>query len=172
MFEAILIQQPHVDFNAFLGACHKVLGYNPSKRSDATNRQIHEAERFLSCLSAVREESAPVGLSPSLLAHVSFSVLVVTQERDMQDILQYCSGMPFVVADTLARGMQVGVITGTLAQWRDAIASGCEAAAEETVRRLFNKILGLFEASRLNVWADYIKREQGRTFSLEDHRGT
>ena len=171
MFEAILIQQPSVDFPAFLGACTKVLGYNPSNRSDATKRQIHEAERFLSCLSAIVDESAPVGLSPHLLTHVSFSMLVVTQERDMQDVLQYCSGMPFVITDTLARGMQVSVITGTLAQWRDAIISGCNTSVE-TVRGLFNKILGIFEAARLNVWTDCTKKQQGRTFSLEDHRGT
>lgn len=171
MFEALLIQQPCVDFNTFLGACNKVLGYNPSKRSDATNRQIPDTERFLSCLSAIIDASAPVGLPPSLLTHVSFSMIVVTQDRDMQDVLQYCAGMPFVIADTVARGVQVSVITGTLAEWRDAIISGCNTAAEETVRGLFNKILGIFEAARLNVWTDCVKKQQGQTFSLEDHRG-
>ena len=134
------------------------------------HRNLHDAEKFLSCLAAMKTQDAQVGLSPHLLTHVTFSVLLAAAERDMQDILECCSGMPFVIADTVARGVQAAVVTGTLAQWRDAVISGCQHSVEVTVRALFNKILNLFEAVNLNVWRDCNRKPAGQTFLLEDHR--
>jgi hypothetical protein len=167
---AVLIQQPSVDFTTFLGVATQVLGYSPSEQVDANQRQLHEAEKFMSCLAAMKDASAKVGLSPHLLAHVSFSVLITADERDMQDILEYCSGMPFVIADTVARSVQVSVVTGTLAQWRSAVISGCQPTVEPTVRMLFNRIVSLFESVNLNVWMDCERKSEGPTFLLEDHR--
>jgi hypothetical protein len=63
------------------------------------------------------------------------------------------------------------VVTGTLAAWRDAVISGCQFAVEPSVRALFNKVLGLFEAVNLNVWTD-CERRQGKdtTFLIEGGR--
>jgi hypothetical protein len=172
MNNAILIQQPSIDFARFLAASHQMLGYSPGGIADASGRNLHDAEKFLSCLSALKDPNAPVGLPPHLLTHVSFSVLVAADERDMQDILECCSGLPFVIADTLVRGVQVAVVTGTLAAWRDAVISGCQHAVEPSVRALFNTVLGLFEAVNLNVWTDCERRPAtGTTFLLEDKRG-
>ena len=170
--DAILIQQPAIDFSTFIGLSHQMLGYSPAANADASHRNLNEAERFLSCLAAMKNAHAPVGLSPRLLTHVSFSVLVASEERDMQDILECCAGMPFVIADTVSRGIQVAVVTGTLAQWRDAVLSGCQQDMEFNVRTLFNKVLGLFEAVNLNVWSDCARRQASDTvtFLLEDHR--
>ncbi len=89
----------------------------------------------------------------------------------MLDILEYCSSMPFVATDTVARGVQAAVVTGTLAQWRDAVISGCQPDVESSVRVLFNKILGIFESACLNVWTDCERRPaQDKTLLLEDHR--
>jgi hypothetical protein len=118
----------------------------------------------------MKDAHAKVGLSPHLLAHVSFSVLITADERDMQDILEYCSGMPFVITDTVARSVQVSVVTGTLAQWRSAVISGCQPTVEPTVRMLFNRIVSLFESVNLNVWMDCERKSEGPTFLLEDHR--
>jgi hypothetical protein len=147
------------------------LGYSPSAKADASRRELHDAEKFMSCLAAMKDENAPAGLSPHLLTHVSFSVLVLADERDMQDILEYCSGMPFVITDTIARNVQAAVVTGTLAQWRDAVISGCQPAVEPTVRALFNQILSLFETVNLSVWKDCERKQDGPTFLLEDQRG-
>lgn len=168
--DALLIQQPSVDFAAFLGRTTQVLNYSPSSQADACGRQLHDAEKFMSCLAAMKDQEATVGLSPHLLAHVTFSMLITADERDMLDILEYCSGMPFVIADTCARGVQVAVVTGNLSQWRDATISGCQPQIETTVRMLFNSIVALFESVNLNVWTDCERRQAGPTFLLEDHR--
>jgi len=149
-----------------------MLGYSPAAAADASHRSLNEAERFLSCLAAMKDPHASVALSPRLLTHVSFSVLIAADERDMQDILECCAGMPFVIADTLSRPIQIAVVTGTLAQWRDAVLSGCQQDMELNVRTLFNKVLSLFEAVNLNVWSDCVRRPASDTvtFLLEDHR--
>lgn len=168
--DALLIQQPSVDFTAFLGRASHALGFSPSSQADACRRQLHDSEKFLSCLSAMKDQEATVGLSPHLLAHVTFSLLITADERDMLDILEYCSGMPFVAADTCARGIQIAVVTGNLSQWRDATISGCQPQIETSVRMLFNNVVALFESVNLNVWTDCERRPAGRTFLLEDHR--
>ncbi len=167
---AVLIQQPAVDFSTFLAVTNQALGYSPGASADATRRRLHDAEKFTSCLAAMKDEYAPAGLPPHLMRHVSFSLLVMAEDSDMQDALEYCAGMPFVRADTLARGVSVAVITGTLSQWRDAVISGCGHSSQPSVRTLFNRILSLFESVNLNVWKDCCRRQAGDTFLLEDQR--
>lgn len=170
-FDAVLIQRPAIDFTTFLGLSHKMFGYSPASAADRNRRELHDVERFLSCLAALQDPDALVGLSPHLLTHVSFSVLLATNERDLLDVLEYCSGMPFVAADTVVRGFQAAVVTGTLAQWRNAIISGCQSEVEGSVRALFNKILSIFEAANLNVWTDCARRPSNdNTLLLEDKR--
>jgi len=170
--EVILINRPAIDFGAFLPVSRKVLGYGLSASSDQSHFDLTDVERFLSCLAAMRDPKAAAGLPPKLFTHVSFSVLVIADERDLLDALECCAGMPFVVADTLARSVQVAVISGTLAQWRDAVKSGASLDVEPSVRLCFNKIHKLFRADGLNVWTDCNVREAQDqvTFLLEDKR--
>jgi hypothetical protein len=157
--ECLLITTPAVNFRAFLSACLQVLGYSPARSSDAAPRELSESEKFLSCLAALRDQKAATGLTPNLLSHVSFSVFVVADERDMLDILERCAAMPFVTAETTVRGVTAAVVTGTLAQWRDAVAAGSTRNVEPSVRAGFNKVYGLFCGAGLNVWGDYRTRE-------------
>ncbi len=173
MPDAVLIQVPSVDFRAFIGLSHKVMGRSPAAAADASRRELSDAEKFLSCLASLRDAKAGVGLPPHLLSHVSFSAFIGADERDMLEILQLCSGLPFVMTETTVRGVQIAVVTGTLAQWRDAVASGCSRSIESSVRRCFNKLHGLFTAAGLNVWGDFQTRQApDQTFLLlEDKRG-
>jgi hypothetical protein len=170
--EAVLINRPAIDFGVFLGASSQVLGYSPGAAADQSHREVCDAERFLSCLAALRDRDAPAGLPPTLLTHVSFSSLIVADDRDMLDILERCAGMPFARADTLVRGVQCAVVSGTLAQWRDAVKSGSSADVVPSTRRCFNKLHSLFCHEGLNVWTDFRAREapDRMTFLLEDKR--
>jgi hypothetical protein len=157
--EVMLLSTPAFNFRAFPGACRQVLGYSPLRAVDASPRQMSDTEKFLSSLAAFRDQKAPAGFAPHLLSHVSFSIFLIADDRDMRDILEYCSGMSFITADTLARGVMAAVISGTLAQWRDAVAAGSGRNVESSVRAGFNKIHGLFRGAGLDVWGDYRTRE-------------
>ncbi len=151
--QVLLLTTPSVNTHDFLGTCKEALGYSVSREAASSERDLSEAETFLSYLAALRDEKPRVGSAPNpkLLSHVSFSMLVIADERDMRDILECCSGMSFVTADTLACGVLLAVITGTLAQWRDAVAAGCVQEAEPSVRAGFKKIYSLNRGMYLNL---------------------
>lgn len=149
----MLIKSPSFNFQAFLGVAHSALGYSPAAASDASSRTLSDTERFLSCLAALRDSDASVGFPVGLLPHVSFSMLLAAHESEILDILSYASGMSFVVSPTLVRGVSISVLTGTLAQWRDAIADGL--VAESKARQCYTKLYSIFIDEGLNVWQDY-----------------
>lgn len=171
--EAIIIGRPEIDFPTFLGVTAKVLGRSPGAAGDASGKRLADATRFLGCLAAMRDSSAPAELVPKYLSQVSFSILLVATDQDMLDILECVSSMAFVTAETTVRGVLVAVITGTLAQWKSAVLSGSVSDAEPIVRFVFNRIHGLFCDEGLNVWLDFRRREAPDqvTYYLEDKRG-
>ncbi len=170
--EAFLVQIPSFDFQTLLGLGQKVFDRHLGEATDACRRQLSPSERFLSCLAAMRDPKAPVGLPPHLLAHVTFSVFIGADQEDMLDILERCPGMPAVVAETTIRGVQAAVVTGTLAQWREAVKAGSNPKVAATVRHGFNRIYDQFYIQGLDVWGESIIRPAAdQTFYLEDKRG-
>jgi hypothetical protein len=162
--EAVLITAPAIDFSTLLGLTHQALGYNIAGVADSSHRKMVDAEKFLSCLAAFKQQYGEI--TPNLLSHVSFSVLVIAEERDLLDILERTSGMSFVRAETTAPDVNVAVLTGTLAQWRDAVASGAQEVTPPTVRTCYSKILLLFDRAGLtSVWSNFERR------TAPDHSG-
>ena len=155
--EAVLITGPAIDFATLLSITHDALGYSIASVADSSHRKMVDAEKFMSCLAGFKEELGEI--TPNLLSHVSFSVLVIAEEGDLFDILERTSGMAFVRAETTATGVNVAVLTGTLAQWRDAVASGTNEATPPTVRTCYSKILLLFDRAGLtSVWSNFERR--------------
>lgn len=162
MFEAVLITQPCVNFGSFLSACNEALGYPINAEVDRSATKMSDSEKFLTCLASIRDHNDP--FSKSLLYHVSFSAILVCDEDDLLLAMSQCAGMSFVTSDTVAKRISLGVVTGNLAQWRDAVISGCELSR---VRPLFNKLMDQFLAQGLNVWGDFNRKYDNGTFLLE-----
>jgi hypothetical protein len=158
--KSIFIAQPTVEFPVLIKACAEILNHNVSAHVDKTIKNISDSERFLSILSAMRDERAGVGLPPNLLTHVSFSVLTVATEADMLDILESCSGMAFTHTETKIRSVLAAVISGTMQQWRDAIVSGTGHALP-SIRTGFNQIHDLFVQQGLAaLWNSFEQKPQ------------
>jgi hypothetical protein len=169
--DARLISSPTFDFNTFLGLASNMLGYSLSQSSDASHKKLSDTEKFLSCLAALRDPNAPAGLPSGLLSHASFSALVAAEEEDMLDILQCCSGMSFIQVETETCHVRLAVITGTLAQWKEAIKMGNAPVVVPSARACFNKLYSLFELASLNIWTDsQPQSDRDQTFYLEDRR--
>lgn len=166
-----MIWEPSIDFSTLLGVAQQALGYSPGAKADQVRRDMPDGERFISILSAFHDAAAPAGLTPNLLSHVSYSVLIVADERDLIDIAEACAGISMVCADTVSRGLMIAVLTGTLAKWRDAVKTGSVASAQYNVRAAFNDILRLFDGRGLSVWKDQVSKSLAdHTFLLEDKR--
>ena len=168
----VIISTPSIDFDTFIGLSQQVLGYSPAAAVDASRRQHSDSERFIACLAALRDRSAlPGDASPNLLAFAAFGLFFAADERDMLDIMESCAGMPAVVADTLATGVVATVIHGTVAQWRDAVRTGCHPLKEHNIRACFNLVRNLFIDVGLDVWKDCTAKPMAdQTFYLEDKR--
>ena len=166
-----LVTQPALSVETLAVACSQLFDHKPVDGVDKSVRKLSDAERFLSIIDAMRCPDAPVGLSPDLLKHVSFSVLTVALEQDMLSILEVCSGMSVTLADTKGRGIMAGVITGTLDQWRDAVVAGCSRHIIAEVRAGFNQIHSLFVGAGLgSIWKGYKQTNDGPVFYLTDQR--
>src|SRR3989304_5627503 len=96
--ETVLIIAPAIDCATLLSLAHETLGYSLAAAADASPRKLSDAETFLVCLAALKDESAEI--ISNVLSHVSFGVLVIAEERDLLDILEKTSGMAFVRAET------------------------------------------------------------------------
>lgn len=97
-------------------------------------------------------------------------MLIIADEFDTLDILECAAGMPFVTTETQSRGAQLSLISGTLAQWRDAVVTGTRKGG--AVQVLYCQVMSHFEAFNLNPWSDFTKKwsHEGRLFLLEDKR--
>lgn len=172
--EVTIIGRPGVDFDTFLGVAMKVIGRSPSASADASGIQLSDTSRFLSCLASVSDAKAKVELNQKFLPHAAFSLLTILDEEDILGVLECASGMSFVTTETLVRHVYMLVITGTLSQWKAAVVAGSSTSTiESSVRYLFNKIQGLFQAEGINMWTDYRQKQSSDqvTFLLEDKRG-
>jgi len=170
--EATLITSPAIDFATFVGLAHEALGYNIASAADTSYRKLSDAEKFLFCLAALKEEDGEI--TRNLLSHVSFSVLIIADERDLLDILlEGTSGISFVRGETMVAGVNVAVLTGTLAQWHDAIAAGTCEVTPPAVRACYSKILLLFDRAGLtSIWANFDRRmaPDQSGYILEDNK--
>lgn len=165
--QSILIQQPAVDLAQFVGACSQIFDHNVAEGIDKDHRKLHIAEKLLSVLDAMRNPGIPVGLPTDLLEHVTFSVLTVTDLESMIFLLGICSGLRIVVTETKERDIMVAVITGTLKQWRDAVAQGCHEVQTPTIRAGFNQIYSLFVGQGLGaLWKNFRQKPDNNTFLL------
>lgn len=164
---AALITKPAINFETFLGLSEQALGYSPSRAVDSSPINHSDIEKYLSCLATLCGEQI---ILPNLMTHVSFSIIVLADDRDMLDILRLAN-MSFVVADTRVRGVQLAVISGTLQQWKDAVKSGSSRGVEFNVRTLFNRVMSAFQDVGIDVWKDFNCRPvNDNTFLLEDKR--
>lgn len=168
----VIVSRPLFDFDKLIGLSHDMLGYNLSAAVDASRIPHSDAVRALSCLASLRDPKALAGITPNLLTFASYWVLIAADERDLTDILEATGGMPFVLAETIQRGVYEAIVSGSLNQWRDAVKTGASQSAEHNVRALYCKIMHLFEAEGLtDVWKDFASKPlNDRTFYLEDKR--
>jgi len=153
--EAVLITGPAIDFTTLMSVTYEALGYNIAGAADASHRKMVDAEKFLMCLAALKDESAET-ITAHLLSHVSFSVLVIADECDLLNILEMTSGMSFVRAETTVPNVNIVVVTGTLLHWKDAVVCGTNEVAPPIVRTCYSRILSLFDRAGLtSVWRGY-----------------
>jgi len=153
---AILILQPQLHQGLYLTLCSEMLGRSPSRSADTAG--LSGLPHLLSTIAAFGG-----GAETDAYDLLSFGFLIAADERDIPEILEVASGMPFALTDTILRGTQSVIITGTLRHWILAVSKGCRQDQTTTVRTCYDKIYTNFCQQGLSLAFNVTKRD------LPDH---
>jgi hypothetical protein len=128
MIAVQLVMFSAFDLDTFLPIARKAKGRGVS--ADAITSEV----RNMLCVAGLIE-----GQVEDVEAFYTLAYLIAVDERDVSEIVQL-AGMPHVVTDTVARGIQAVVITGTLHGWYKAVRLGCRASSAPQTRKIYNMI--------------------------------
>lgn len=135
--DAQLVEHSSPLFDNLMRWTHQALGASIARVAD--ERKLKGVEKYASCLSEL-------GADPYRHIHLSFQI--VCEDVDVLAILQ-AAGLPFIARDTIRRGIIYALISGTVAQWRDAVNAGLK---KESTSEIYLKIKGQIQAVGLDPW--------------------
>ncbi len=163
---AILIIQPQLNQGVFLTLCTDMLGQSPARKADAAG--LKGIPHLISTLAEFNENP-----ESDVYDLLHFGCLIASDERDMPAILEAASGMSFALTDTVLRGAQAIIVTGTLRQWMRAVTKGCRKDQTTAVRFCYDKVYMNFCHLGLAQIFTGVKRDlPDHTFYLtEEKRG-
>ena len=169
--DAFLITRPAIDFHTFLDVGQKVMGYSLAVASDASSREVADAEQLLrlsGCDPSTKGDpwNRLPDCSPTSRSRLCSSRM--TRHARYSGVLRGCR----LQRPKRSHGNQVAVVSGTMTQWRDAVKAGSFLGEEVSVRQGFDRIRELFCHEGLDVWTDSNVREAPDriTYYLEDNR--
>jgi hypothetical protein len=126
-----------------------MLGYSLANAADGITVPLPEIAHQLACIAAFKDRNAPptVRYARSYLGLFSVGFLIAADERDMTEIIEALHGMDAIITETMQRGVQAAIVSGTLAQWQRAVKLAChpQAPVSCNTRHVFNivfQILG------------------------------
>lgn len=162
-----LIMLSKVDLVTLLPLARKILGYSLANQADGVD--LKEQAHQLVCVSAFKDKNVDPAVKVTYAAMFHAGFVIVAEDQDMGDILEV-AGMPFILTETLKRGIQAAIVTGLLSQWQFAVKRGCDSTQTPNVRFVFNAIFQQLKEQGLgsifgNVKAYY---QNDHTFLLED----
>lgn len=171
----MLILLTKMDLSHFLPLSREMLGYSPAKAADGVTVPLQEMAHQLACVAAFKDEHAAPSVNTAIpylnLFHAGF--LFAADERDMIEILEIAA-MPFTLVETLSRGIDAAIISGSLAQWRDAVKIACHPKTQLSsgARYAFNSIYkALCKIGLKDIFDDLqVSEQQDHTFLLENRR--
>lgn len=122
-----LIAETKLNLSEFLPLARDLVGYSVSKQADSIPIPLPPLAHGLACVASFKDKTAhpAVRASGPFLGLFSVTMLVATFEPEMVEVLETAGGMEFAVVDTTQRQIQAAIITGTLAQWRQAVLRAC-----------------------------------------------
>ena len=162
-----LVQFSNIDLKTLLPLGRRVFDRNLAGEAD---RQGHEPPLHpMLCIAGMKNPEAKVAedTRPYVnLFHAGF--IAVCRDQDAAEILEV-AGMPSVMIETIERGYVALFISGSVAQWREAVLRGCQPEVSRGTREIYNGVFTKFKslglAGLFNVKSKPSRRDE--TFLLE-----
>lgn len=139
-----LIVQPSFDWPSFLHTTKEALGRSVTKELDSRRQDVQTPLGFVGCLGSFTEIPEPQG-DLSLLRHLTYGFLVVTDTDTLSELLRRTTGLSVVTAPTSRKNVELSVITADLEKWMIAIALCTTGSESFELRFLFDNIVLVFE---------------------------
>lgn len=169
--QVVIIQKPKIDFDSFLAIASQVLGYNPARVADKSSKDMTDSEKLILCLQSMKNPDA-LKFRDYFLEHINLSVMLLALEDDLLEITEICGSMPHISTVTLRRDVCLSIITGTIRQWREAIAVGCSKDVSVTVGVVFTAAYQAFVKDGFGfVWNRYNVKPHTHGQLLLEHTG-
>ena len=162
-----LVQFSNIDLETLIP-----LGRQAFDRSlaGAADRQGHEPPlKHILCIANMKNPQAKSAedARPYInLFHAGF--IVACTDRDAAEVLEV-AGMPSVMVETVERGYLALFISGSIAQWCEAVLRGCQPEVSRGTREIYNGVYTKFKSLGLaplfNAKSKPSRRDE--TFLLE-----
>ena len=167
MIAVALVSETTIDLSAFMPSAQLVTGQNHISESDA-----HPGPSQIATNLKIIRDFAGRQTDMSLLS-ISLGFLVAGMRHDILEIIEYCSDLTYVRTQLSLRAeFECVLITGNLAQWREAVTEGCRAHPMSTAREAFNQVFMILNQKGLGeLFANKRTHDSNDgTFLLQDLR--
>jgi len=171
-----LVTKTSLDLNTLLPLCREMLGYSLASAADGVTVPLPETAHQLACIVAFKDRNAPptVRYARSYLGLFSVGFLIAADKCDMTEIIEALHGMDTIITETMQRGVQAAIVSGTLAQWQRAVKLAChpQASVSCNTRYVFNMVFQILGDCGLRDIFDGVKvtEQPDHTFLLKDQR--
>jgi hypothetical protein len=157
--EVLLIAKTQVEWNIFLKTIKQLIGHNVSQALDSS--RVDGLAAFICSLGEMETDVLDsvfiLRNAGSLLEHIMYSFLLVA-ERELFRTISFKTKLSIHEVKTIRDGIDCGIISGNLSEWRTAIINCTTGTESQDLRIFLNKVLFLFERDGLHeLWVLYEK---------------
>lgn len=159
------------DWATLSGIASSQLGRDVTRAVDRARLSPKSPLALVAILESIRQPRAlqdPKSVArkamPSTLDHLHFGFLIAAEEDTLVEIMFLVSR---TLALTLADTRELGILSGTLKDWKQVVILGLSETISKDIRLVFGQIFAYFETLGLrDIWADYRKKSLEGTFAL------
>lgn len=153
-----------VDWPNFLKATMDSTGRSATRSLDQAKIKPDSLYAYLCAMGEMRKpNSTPleVARDPGLiLQHISYGFLVAAPKQLFFEVLE-SSDLSVMITNTVRKDLKLGVITGTLEEWRSAIINGASRHSSDNLRKFADHCLKFLEKEGFGqIWNGYTKVKQ------------
>jgi hypothetical protein len=155
------------NWSVFIDTCQRILGHSPTRGIDLCHLEVGDPAAFLGSLTMENTPLETLREGGGVFAHFMSSFLLVADSLAVCELARTCLRMWWQKGRR--RDEHIIVVSGTMAEWKDAILQGCRTDAEIELRWIMNHVVMQFEQTGLReVFNGYRKKQLlDETFILE-----
>lgn len=154
MVELIPIVVPTIDWPKYLSVVNQALGVSISNSFDAA--KIPTSPRaFAISLNELSQTYPALDIDTPCLRHLSYTFLAVMLVDTYYELVE-TAPLAFTSSESTRPGIRVTVISGTLAQWQQAVVH-CSNSTNVDIRKFSDKVKTFFDNLGLDMWKHYLK---------------